>query len=171
MDFKKIKKLDWVYISAFLVFVISGVFMPKTGNLALVDIAIDGIILWGISVYLILKIKKFKIGLRKNIFLYLVCLVFCLFSLWNTKNFVLDLVLGPQQIKLYDIGIEKRQNYKGIIGLHYYLKGTDENGNKHTIEISGDDYNYIKVNTTDTIVFTSYINTERLYKLGGENGE
>lgn len=167
MDIKKIKAFDWIYVSAFLVFVISGVFMPKTGKLALVDVAIDGIILWGISVYLILKIKKFKIGLRKNIFLYLVCLVFFLFSLWNTKNFVVDLVLGPQQTQLYDIGIEKRQSAKGIIGLHYYLKGTDENGDRHTIEISGSDYNRMKVNTSDSIVFTYYKNTNRLYKLGG----
>ena len=167
MDIKKIEIFDWIYVSAFLVFVISGVFMPKAGKLALVDVAIDSINLCGISVYLILKIKKFKIGLRKNIFLYLVCLVFGLSSLWNTKNFVLDLVLGPQKIQLYDIGIEKRQSAKGIIGLHYYLKGTDENGDRHTIEISGSDYNRMKVNTSDSIVFTYYKNTNRLYKLGG----
>lgn len=167
MDIKKIEIFDWIYVSAFLVFVISGVFMPKAGKLALVDVAIDSINLCGISVYLILKIKKFKIGLRKNIFLYLVCLVFCLSSLWNTKNFVLDLVLGPQKTQLYNIGIEKRQSAKGIIGLHYYLKGTDENGDRHTIEISGSDYNRMKVNTSDSIVFTYYKNTNRLYKLGG----
>ncbi len=171
MDIKKIKTFDWVYIVTFLVFVISGVFMPKTGKLAMVDVAIDGIILWGIFVYLILKIKKLKGGIRKNIYLYLVSLVLALFSLWNTKNFVIDLVLGPQEIKLYDIDIEKRQSYRGIIGLHYYIRGIDENGDRHIIEISGNDYNFIKGNTVDTMVLTCYENTDRLYELGGRYGE
>lgn len=166
MDIKKIKTFDWVYISALLVIVIAGVFMPKTGKLAMVDVAIDGIILWGIFVYLVLKIKKLKGGIRKNIYLYVVSLVLFLFSLWNTKNLVLDLVSGPKQIQLHDIVIENRQSYRGLIGLHYYLRGTDENGDRHIIEISGSDYNFMKGNTVDTMVLTYYENTDRLYELG-----
>lgn len=166
MDIKKVKTFDLVYISALLVIVIAGVFMPKTGKLAMVDVAIDGIILWGIFVYLVLKIKKLKGCIRKNIYLYVVSLVLVLFSLWNTKNLVFDLVLGPQEIKLYNIGIENRQSYIGIIGLHYYLRGTDENGDRHIIEISGSDYNFMKGNTVDTMVLTYYENTDRLYELG-----
>ncbi|MBE6052872.1 MAG: hypothetical protein E7212_03005 [Clostridium sartagoforme] len=171
MDIKKVKTFDWVYISALLVIVIAGVFMPKTGKLAMVDVAIDGIILWGIFIYLILKIKKNKGGLKKNIYLYLVSLVLGFFSLLNTKNFVFDLVLGPQEIKLYDISIENRQSFRGIIGLHYYIRGTDENGDRHIIEISGSDYNFMRGNTVDTMVLTYYENTDRLYELGGQNGE
>lgn len=166
MGIKKIKTFDLVYISSLLVIVIAGVFMPKTGKLAMVDVAIDGIILWGIFVYLVLKIKKLKGGLRKNIYLYVVSLVLFLFSLWNTKNLVFDLVSGPKQIQLHDIGIENRQSYRGLIGLHYYLRGTDENGDRHIIEISGSDYNFMKGNTVDTMVLTYYENTDRLYELG-----
>lgn len=171
MDIKKIKTFDWIYILVLLVVVISGVFIPKAGKLALLDVAIDGIILWGIFIYLIMKVKKLKGGLRKNIYLYGICLVLGLFSLWNTNNFVMDLFLGPQQIKLYDIDLESRKSYKGIIGLHYYIRGIDEYGDRKIIQISVNDYNYIKRNTTDTIVFTYYKNTNRLYELGGRYGE
>ncbi|NLP47086.1 MAG: hypothetical protein GX347_08625 [Epulopiscium sp.] len=167
MSFNKKKAFDIAYIIGMLAFAVCILFAPKAGKLAMVGMAIRVILVWGVFIYLILKTKKIKGGLKENIVIYIACLGIALFALWNTKNFALDLISGPQQMKLYNIEIEKRQNAKGLIGLHYYLRGTDEEGERHIIEITGRDYDYMRKNSRDSIEFTCYINTKKLYKLGG----
>jgi hypothetical protein len=165
MSMNKVKAFDLLYISIVIVFILCALFMPKTGKLALLDVAFNSFILWSIALYLFLKVRKLGGGIRKNLYVYAVCLILFLMGAWNAKNLALDLFSGPQEIVLYNVKVSKRQGSKGITSLHYYLDGEDEDGNRLRIEISGDDYT--KIGETDNVLLTYYKNAKRLYKLGG----
>lgn len=160
-----LKKFDIIYITIGVAFVIIGLFLPKSGKLALVDVACDSVLLWGIVIYLFLKIKKLSGGLRKNYSLYIVCLGVCIFSGFITKDLVMDLIEGPQRIELYKSEITKLQGVKGMASLHYYLEGEDVEGNSYKLEISADDY--ANIDASGPVIVNYYKNTERLYDVGG----
>lgn len=161
---KKLKKFDLVYIIIGVAFLIGGLFLPKSGRFALLDVAVNNLIIWGIFIYIFIKVRKFSGGIKKNLYLYVVCLFLALFSLWSTKDLAMDLISGPKVITLHDVNLSKRQGTKGLVSLHYYLNGSDSKGNNHRIEISG--WDYTNINKMDTIVITYYENTNRLYDVG-----
>lgn len=161
---KKQKKFDLVYIIIGVAFAIGGLFLPKSGRFALLDVAANNLIVWGIFIYMFLKVRKFSGGIKKNLYIYAVCLFLAVFSLLSTKSLVMDLISGPKVITLNNVNLSKRQGAKGLVSLHYYLNGSDLEGNNHTIEIS--DRDYTNINRTDTLVITYYENTDRLYDIG-----
>lgn len=162
---QKIKKFDVVYIIVVLVFAIGGLCLPKSGQLALLDVAFDNILLWGLAVYLFLKVKKLGNGIRKNLYVYIICAVLGIFGIFSTRNLIMDVILGPKVIELHHVNKSQLQGIKGIAFLHYYLQGNDSEGKKYKIEISADEY--MRVGTSQTVVITYYENTKRLYKFGG----
>jgi hypothetical protein len=164
---KKLKKFDWVYTSVGVALSIVALFLPKSGRFALLDVAVDNLIIWGIVVYVFLKVRKLSGGIKQNLFVYVVWLFLVLFSLCTTKNFVMDIISGPKAITLYNVNLSMLQGTKGLISLHYYLNGSDSEGKHHRIEISSWDYN--NFNRPDSFTITYYENTDRLYEMGGVN--
>ena len=161
---KKIKKFDLVFIIIGAAFAIMSLFLPKSGRFALLDVTVDNLIIWGILIYMFLKVRKFSGGIKNNLYLYAVCLFLALFCLWMTKDLAMDLIAGPKVITLYNVKLSKLQGTKGLASLHYYINGSDLEGNDYKIEISGSDYT--NINKTDTLVITYYENTDKLYEVG-----
>ena len=171
---KKLKIFDILYIVGVVVFVLLSLFMPKAGELALLHVTFNNFTLWGILIYLVVKVRKFNGGWRKNFYVYLICLFLGIFSIWSTKDLVMDLVSGVQEVELYNVKVSEIQGPKGLILHHYYVDGNDAVGNRYRIEISGNDYeklnsryNYRNLNSKDSVVLTIYKYTEKLYQIGG----
>ena len=162
---KKLKKFDLVYIIVGVAFLIGGLFLPKSGRFALLDVAVDNLIIGGIVVYIFIKVRKFSGGIKQNLYIYAICLFLALFSLWKTKDLAMDLISGPKVITLYNVNLSKLQGTKGLVSLHYYLNGSDLEGNDYRIEISG--WDYTNISKPDTLIITYYENTDRLYEMGG----
>ncbi len=162
---QKIKKFDLVFVFLGVAFVVCALFLPKSGKFALLDVAADCIILLGIAIYLFLKIRKLNGGIKKNLYVFVVSLLFALFGLLSTKSMVMDAISGPKEIELHNVHLSKLQGIKGIITLNYYLQGSDSEGKDYEIEISSDVYYHWR--KTETIDITYYKNTKRLYELGG----
>lgn len=145
--------------------VVSGLFLPKLGKFALVDVAFDNTVVRVLAIYIFLKVRKLDDGIKKNVYGYIVCGILIVVSVWFTKNLVSDIMSGPEQILLYNIEVTKNQGSKGVISLHYYLEGVDSQGTRYKIEISSDDYS--KMASSDTLVIKHYKNTRRLYDFEG----
>lgn len=162
----KIKKFDGIYISIAVLIVIAGLFLPKSGHLALLDVAFDTILFWAVTIYIVIKVRKIRGRIKENWYIYLLCLLFMVFSLWMTKNVVVDVIKGPQVIELQNIHVSKLQGTKGLSSLHYYMNGEDAEGKAYKIEISGQQYS--SMSTRKTAVITYYENTKRFYGFGDE---
>ena len=163
---KKIKSYDVVFIVLAAILAVGGLFIPKTGKTALLDSLSEVLFIWCIVVYVWVKTLKIKKNDGKPAIMYVVCVAAVLFSIWLSKDFVMDLVSGPKVTTLSGITVTKHNGSNGIFSLHYYLNGYDPEGNKHMIEISADDYE--KISSRREITITYYEHIRRLYKLGGE---
>lgn len=161
----KFKKFDGVYIAVGVVVLLIGLFLPKSGHMALLDVAFDDILIWAIVVYFAIKVRKFTGGIKENWYLYIMCLGLGVFVVFTTTGLIRDFITGPQVIKLENVKLSKLQGAKGLASMHYYLEGTDIGKNEYKIEISGDEYS--NLGTVSTIVVTYYENTNRLYEIGG----
>lgn len=156
----KFKKFDFIYIIAAVIFAITGFLLPKSGRFALVDVAFDNLLIWGIIVYIVLKIRKLDGGVKKNLYVYAVCLCLGLFAMWITKDLVADLIIGPQTVELHDFEKSTRQGGKGLASQHYYLEGNDAEENEYKLEMSGEEYDNMP--DENSIVVSYYKNTKRL---------
>lgn len=160
---KKIKKFDIIYILIYGAFLVCSLFIPKTGRLALLDVAMDTINLLGVVVYLLLKIRKSKGVSGNKIYTYVVFLFLGLLCIWSVKNFAIDLVSEPKVVELHNLELSSSRATKVYILSHYYVKGIDPDGDSHRIEISKSDCTYISAVESVTIKY--YENTNRLYEI------
>lgn len=161
---RKLKKFDWIYIAVGTAFVICGLFLPKSGRMALLDVAFDVMLVWGIVIYLLLKVRKADSSIRKKMYIYIICGFLGVFAIFHTTNIARDVVSGPHTISLGRVTVSQIQGIRGIAFLHYYLNGEDSAGNRYRIEISADEYKQLK--TKNVAVVTYYEHTKRLYSLG-----
>lgn len=77
----------------------------------------------------------------------------------------LDLIAGPETTQLTDIQVSRSQAHTGIFSLHYYLEGTDEQGDHMRLEISGDDYTRLSESRSATAKY--YRRTGRVLSVQG----
>ena len=89
------------------------------------------------------------------------------FSVWFTKDLVLDLLTGTEQVQLHNVDVTKLHGSMGLTSLHYYLEGVDAQGERYKIEINSSDYS--KVSASDTLTIRYYRHTRRLYDFGGRD--
>ncbi len=159
---ERIKKFDIVYILIYFAFFLCSLFLPKTGKLALLDVAMDTINFLGVVVYLFLKSRKFKGVSRRRIYAYVVFLFLCLFCTWSIWGLAVDLVSGPKVVELHNLELSSRRPNKIYISPRYYVKGVDADGNSYSIEISKSDCTHIA--TLQSVTIKYYENTTRLYE-------
>lgn len=159
-----IKKYDGIIIIVGIIMIFLALFMPKSGNLALFDVAMDTIICWGIVLLIAIGLKENR-GKKKKVIAIIVGVLFLGFSLWTTKNIVMDFFLGPKKVTLYHTKMSESKGRRGIISQHYYIEGYDSIGNKYKLEVSADEY--WNTNLTNEVVVLYYENTKRLYAFGG----
>ena len=156
-----------IYIVFFWVYII-GLLLPKTGNLCLVDEFFNVFTVGIVCVYIVFKIcttPKAE-SFAKRILKIMVVMVCVMFFGYFAKNIVVDLVEGKQEIYLVDLEMSKYQGYSGINSLHYYMTGTDEEGNRMRLEISADDYSVLKTKDKVKVVYYKYTNRVVSYEGG-----
>ncbi len=154
--------LFWVAIIAVIVI---GFFLPKTGQYVLIDQFFTILCLCMIGGYVIFGVvKQGKAVDIKQKSIRIAVIVGCLIGMfWVSKNFVLDIVKGTVQIELHEVEVSKSQGRFGILSSHYYLKGTDEDGNTERFEISADDYTSLQRRENVEVVYYKY--TDRVYRI------
>lgn len=79
-----------------------------------------------------------------------------------TRSAALDLVSGPETTQLTDIQVSRSQAHTGIFSLHYYLTGTNSQGERVRLEISGDDYTRLSGSNSVTVEY--YRHTGRIVR-------
>ena len=139
---RKIKTYEIVLCAFVLVVIVAGLLMPKTGTLVMVDEICDVLVVWIVCIYVAAKLVqsrgRFSTPIRA---LRILALAACVaFGVLFAAEPALDLVSGPETSQLTNIQVSMSAAHTGIFSLHYYLTGTDGEGERVRLEISGDDY-------------------------------
>nr|WP_303182166.1 hypothetical protein [Lachnoclostridium phocaeense] len=138
--------------------------MPKTGVLIMVDELCDVLAIWTVCIYVIVKIIKSrgKISGSVKVARILVIAACVMIGVLFTRSTALDLVSGPETTQLTDIQVSRSQAHTSIFSLHYYLTGTDSQGERVRLEISGDDYTRLSGSNSVTVEY--YRHTGRIVR-------
>ena len=162
---RKIKNHEIILCILVLAVIAAGLLLPETGNLVLLDEFCDVAVIWIVCIYVIVRVLRNRTALpfsgrAAGVAAVIVCIAV---ALWFSKDIGLDLAAGPQTATLTDIQLSKAQAHTGIFSHHYYLTGSDHNGEKVRAEITGEEYNRLPKGGTVTIEY--YEHTRRIVKV------
>ena len=161
---RKIKKYEIILCILVLAAVAAGLLLPKTGELVLLDeLCSISVVIWIVCIYVVVRvIHNWKTGEKSTktagVIIAAVCAAVCL---WFTKDLAADLVSGTKTVMLTDIEVSESQAHTGIFSHHYYLLGTDPQGERIRVEISADDYTRTRLAGNTTAVLVYYEHTGR----------
>ena len=160
---RKITKYEIILCILVLALIVVGLLLPKTGKLVLLDEFCNISIFWIVCFYVIVRvIHNWKIGGKSTktagVVIAAVCAAVCL---WFTKDLADDLVSGTKTVTLKDIEVSENQAHTGIFSHHYYLLGTDPQGERIRVEISADDYTLMRLAGNKSAVLVYYEHTGR----------
>ena len=141
--------LFWVLL---LAVIIIGFFLPKSGSLVMLDEFCNVLVIWMIGIYGVTRLcqgrKTFSRSEKRfRMFFAALCIGFAVFF---TIQPAADLLSGTTTASFTDIEVTQSTAHTGIFSHHYYLTGTDTEGLRHRLEISGDDYTALNGRTYDT---------------------
>lgn len=159
---KKLSKIDWVYIVVIIVCVLGELLLPATGKLVLLDELCGGVIVAILGLWFLkgTAITWSSCGWKNRILFSMLTVLMLGVSMILAKDAALDLIQGSTTVELTDCSVEKRSGSLGVIGLDYYLWGTDADGKEYRFTISGSDYERLKREKEVTVL--GYVNTERV---------
>ena len=168
MDNKLVKRKIQTYEIILCIFVLAavaaGLLMPKTGPLVMIDEICDIVAIWTVCIYVIVRIiqsrGRFQASVKAARVLVIAACV--AIGVLFTRSTALDLVSGPVTAQLTDIQVSRSQAHTGIFSLHYYLTGTDSQGERVRLEISGDDYTRLSGSSSVTVEY--YRHTRRIVR-------
>lgn len=148
-----------------IVFVLMGIFLPKTGELVLLDEICDTAIIWIVCLCVVSFVfKRENGGGNKNVVkCILVCVCAVFLCAWSVKAPLLDMISGSTYSVLSDIKVSKSMTHAGVISLHYYLSGYNSQGEFVRVEISGGDYTHLS--GRENVSLEYYRHTRRVLKL------
>ena len=161
---RKIQTYEIVLCIFVLCVIAVGLLMPKTGPLVMIDEICDVLAIWTVCIYVIMRIIRsrgaFSVSVKAaRIFVIAVCVVI---GVLFARSTALDLVSGPETTQLTDIQVSRSQAYTGIFSLHYYLTGTDSQGERIRLEITGDDCARLSGSSSVTVEY--YRHTGRIVR-------
>lgn len=161
---RKIQTYEIILCVFVIAVIAAGLFMPKTGPLVMIDEICDVLAIWTVCIYVIVKIiqtrGKFSGSVKAaRILVIAACVVI---GVLFTRDPALDLVSGPETTQLTDIHVSMSQAHTGIFSHHYYLTGTDSQGKRVRLEISGDDYTRLSGSSSVTVEY--YRHTGRIVR-------
>lgn len=161
---KKIRLYEIILCVFMFAVIVAGLFMPKTGVLVMVDEICDILVIWSVCVCVIVRIilgrGQFTASVRiVRMFVITACVVI---GILFTGDVALDLVSGTKTVQLSEIQVRRSQTHTGLFSLHYYLIGTDRQGERIQLEISGDDYTRLSGSNSVTIEY--YKHTGRIVR-------
>lgn len=130
----------------------------------MIDEICDVLAIWTVCIYVIVRIiqsrGEFSASVKAaRVVVIAACVVI---GILFTGNIALDLVSGPVTTQLTDIQVSRSQAHTGIFSLHYYLTGTDSQGERVRLEISGDDYTRLSGSNSVTVEY--YRHTGRIVR-------
>lgn len=161
---KKVQTYEIILCVFMFAVIVAGLFMPKTGILVMVDEICDILVIWIMCICVIVRIilsrGQFIASVRiVRILVIIACVVI---GILFTGDVTLDLVSGTKKVRLSEIQVSKSQTHTGLFSLHYYLIGTDRQGERIQLEISGDDYTRLSGSNSVTIEY--YKHTGRIVR-------
>ena len=162
---RKIKKYEIILCILVLAVIAAGLLLPKTGNLVLLDELCNAAVIWIACICVIARALRNRTALSLSgktarAAAVIICIAFVF---WFSKDIVLDLAAGPQTATLTDVQVSETQAHTGIFSHHYYLAGSDNNGNTIRAEITMEEYNRLPQGGTVTIEY--YEHTRRIVKV------
>ena len=170
---RKIKKYEIVLCILVLAVIAAGLLLPKTGKLVLLDELCNAAVIWIACIYVIVRALRSRTALSvSGKTVRAAAVIICIaFVFWFSKDIVLDLAAGPRtaaltDIALTDIQVSETQAHTGIFSHHYYLTGSDHNGETVRTEISREEYNkYNGLPQGGTVTIKYYEHTRRIVKV------
>lgn len=161
---RKIQTYEIILCIFVLAVVVAGLLMPKTGPLVMIDEICDVLAVWTVCIYVIVRIiqsrGKFPTSVKAARILVIAACVGI--GVLFTRSTALDLVSGAETIQLTDIQVSRSQGHTGIFSHHYYLTGTDSQGERVRLEISGDDCTRLSGSSSVTVEY--YRHTGRIVR-------
>lgn len=161
---RKIKKYEIILCILVLAVIAAGL-PPKTGNLVLLDELCNAAVIWIACIYVIVRALRNRTALSlSGKAVGAAVVIICIAAVfWFSKDIVLDLAAGPQTATLTDIQVSETQAHTGIFSRHYYLAGSDNNGNTIRAEVTMEEYKRLPQGGTVTIEY--YEHTRRIVKV------
>ena len=159
---RKIKKYEIRLAVLALIVIVMNFVIPKTGSLVLLDE------LCGVAIFVIIGIwavcRLADKGKKEETIGKVICILIAAISLitavWLGSKIIRDLSAGPETVILTDLQVNHYQGHSGIFSSHYYMIGTDSQGEKFRAEISGRDYT--ELSGEDRVTITYYRYTDRI---------
>ena len=146
-----------------LVFLIVKIVIPETGVLGMVNDGSNAVLFFGIGGSCVWTIiHKRKTNKTAVVFGVLLLVLILGIGGWISGKLVLDLISGPEVVRLTSVTMRESSGIYGLISRHYYLCGRDETGKKYEFEISSDEFYGLK--NTHEITVLCYLRTERIFK-------
>ena len=81
---------------------------------------------------------------------------------WISGKLVLDLISGPEVVRLTSVTMRESSGIYGLISRHYYLCGRDDEWTEYQMEISSDEY--YELEGEEQVTVLCYPRTERILK-------
>ena len=165
---RKIKKYEIIFCILVLAVIAAGLLLPKTGKLVLLDELCNAAVIWIACIYVIVKVLRSRTALaRSGKAARAAAVIICIaFVFWFSKDIVLDLAAGSQTAALTDVQVSETQAHTGIFSHHYYLTGSDHNGETVRTEITREEYNkYKRLPQGGTVTIDYYEHTRRVVKV------
>ncbi|HIR93642.1 MAG TPA: hypothetical protein IAB98_09520, partial [Candidatus Egerieimonas intestinavium] len=107
----KVHSSDMIICVAFLALVVTGIILPKTGPLVLMDEACDLLLIWGVCIFVsvrLIRLNKDDLTSAKTWrgIVIAACAAACI---WFTKDIVLDVAEGPRRMTLENTEVSRMQ--------------------------------------------------------------
>ena len=130
----------WILV---LVFLIVKIVIPETGVLGMVNDGVanpPGTVIFGVLLLVLI------LGIGG----------------WISGKLVLDLISGPEVVRLTSVTMRESSGIYGLISRHYYLCGRDDEWTEYQMEISSDEY--YELEGEEQVTVLCYPRTERILK-------
>lgn len=162
---RKMEKYEMILGILLLAVIAAGLLLPETGNLVLLDELCGAAVIWMVCIYVIARVLRNRAALSfSGKVVGAAAVILCIAAvLWFSKDVGLDLAAGPQTATLTDIQLTGAQAHTGIFSRHYDLLGTDSQGERIRVEISGQDYE--RLEAAGRVFIEYYPNTKRVVKV------
>ena len=162
---RKIKKYEIRLVVLALIVIVMNFIIPKTGPLVLLDELCGAAIFILIGIWAVCRLADK--GKKEETIGKVICILIAVISLagavWLGSKIICDLAAGPEIIRLTDLKVNHYQGHSGVFSSHYYMIGTDSQGEKFRAEISGKDYMELSGDNSVTVMY--YRHTDRILKV------
>ena len=150
----------WILV---LVFLIVKILIPETGVLGMVNEGSNAVLFFGIGGSCVWTIiHKRKTNKTAVVFGVLLLVLILGIGGWISGKLVLDLISGPEVVRLTSVTMRESSGIYGLISRHYYLCGRDDEWTEYQMEISSDEY--YELEGEEQVTVLCYPRTERILK-------